>query len=480
MPKNFTKKVFLLIAVNLLVKPIWIFGVERNVQINAGFEVYGLYFTLLNFTYLLGIINDMGLSTYNIKLVTQAVNQSENLSINLGIKLALSSVYAVLIIILGYFLGYWSPAFFLLLTLMIYQISVSFLGYLRSFLTGLQYFKADVLISVLDKFLLLIFFLPLMSFHFFDPYFSIQIFASAQLIAILLSIVVCLIILKGKVYYSFKTFELSKLFGFIKQLLPFSIFMFLVLAYNKIDSIMLEKMLDNGALESGIYAAAYRLLDALSMIPILFASFFYPIISMLLVTQRDIKKLILSASEFLISLAIVMATTLWFFKSELMGLLYQEKSSIYLSEVFGLLVWNIIPITIYYIFSTALTAKGNLKALNLVALLSLLLNVLLNLFLIPEYKALGAALSTIISLSAAGIAYVYFYARSFKHQFNFLLLGKFILLGTFIWVFAYSFHYLTMHWMLKFLLFFAIGVSLTFTLKLISIKKIISLAKFTA
>ena len=480
MPKNFTKKVFLLIAVNLLIKPIWIFGVERNVQINAGFEVYGLYFTLLNFTYLLSIINDMGLSTFNTKLVTQAANQSENHSVNFGIKVALSSVYALLVVILGYFLGYWSQAFFLLLTLMIYQIGVSFLGYLRSFLTGLQYFKADVLISVLDKFLLVIFFLPLLSLHFFETHFSIQIFATAQLIAIFLSILVCLIILKGKVHYSFKSFELNKLFGFIKQLLPFSLFMFLVLAYNKIDSIMLERMLDNGALESGIYAAAYRLLDALSMIPILFASFFYPLISKLLVTQRDIKKLILSASEFLISLAIVMATTLWFFKAELMGLLYQEKSSTYLSEVFGLLVWNIIPITIYYIFSTALTAKGNLKALNLVALLGLLLNVFLNLFLIPEYKALGAALSTIISLSAAGIAYVYFYSRNFKHEFDFLLLGKLILLGAFILVFAYCFHYLTIHWMLQFLLFFAIGVSLTFTLKLISIKKIISLVKFTA
>jgi len=43
---------------------------------------------------------------------------------------------------------------------------------------------------------------------------------------------------------------------------------------------------------------------------------------------------------------------------------------------------------------------------------SLILNVLLNLYLIPEYGANGAAISTTMSYSLAGILFLYFYAST--------------------------------------------------------------------
>ncbi len=177
--------------------------------------------------------------------------------------------------------------------------------------------------------------------------------------------------------------------------------MFLVLAYNKVDSIMLERMLGNGAAESGTYAAAYRLLDAFAMIPILFASFFYPLLSKQLAEKKSIIKWINTSSELLISIAIIIAIALSFFANDWMRLLYPTNNSIYLSQIFSILILSVIPICIYYIFSSALTAKGSLKILNLIAFGSLILNVLLNIFMIPHYHAYGAALATIISLGSA-------------------------------------------------------------------------------
>jgi hypothetical protein len=47
MQKKFLSNLILLVFLNLLVKPFWIF-VEINVQNATGTEQYGMYFALLN------------------------------------------------------------------------------------------------------------------------------------------------------------------------------------------------------------------------------------------------------------------------------------------------------------------------------------------------------------------------------------------------------------------------------------------------
>ena len=150
-------------------------------------------------------------------------------------------------------------------------------------------------------------------------------------------------------------------------------------------------MLNNGQLETGIYAAAYRLLDASNMLPILFASLFYPIVSQNLALKKDITKLVNVSFEVLFSLSIIIAFACWFYKTELMFFLYGTKSSVYLAQIFGVLMFSSPLIVLFYIFSTVLTANQNLKGLNLISASGLLLNVLINLFLIPKHLCVGLA-----------------------------------------------------------------------------------------
>lgn len=480
MSQSFNRKVLFLILINLIIKPIWIFGVERAVQIHAGFEAYGLYFTLFNFTYLLSLVSDMGINSYNIRLTTQGEKAIISSSHLFGIKLILSSAYLVLGFIFSFLVGYTQEAFFLLIVLLFYQLASSFLSYLRSYLTGLQRYTADAIVSVLDKFLLLVLLLPIIySSYFTDFYFPISYFAALQFLAILISILVCIFLLKGHQIFKIKAFSFSQMKQTLRQLLPFSLFMFLVMAYNKVDSIMLERMLKNGALESGTYAAAYRLLDALSMIPILFASFFYPFLSKLTADKKEIQTWMKSSSEVLIAISIVLAISLSLFSKEWMELLYPTKSDLHLILIFQILIFSIIPIAVYYIFSSALTANGNLKTLNYIAFASLILNVILNLFLIPNYQAWGAALATIISLSFAALAYIYFYHQIFKVKVSFSLWMKLMILALLLVLGSIFLKNLSLFWFLKFVLINLFGLVLMFILNLIHLKKLISLFKFT-
>jgi O-antigen/teichoic acid export membrane protein len=49
--------------------------------------------------------------------------------------------------------------------------------------------------------------------------------------------------------------------------------------YNRIDGVMLERMLDNGQEQAGIYAQSFRILDAASMIAFLFSGLLLPMFS---------------------------------------------------------------------------------------------------------------------------------------------------------------------------------------------------------
>jgi len=56
-------------------------------------------------------------------------------------------------------------------------------------------------------------------------------------------------------------------------------------------------------------------------------------------------------------------------------------------------------VSISYLYGTLLTANRNLRQLNIAAAITVLINIGLNLLLIPRHQALGAAISSLVSQS---------------------------------------------------------------------------------
>lgn len=480
MPKDLSKKILILILINLLVKPVWLFGIERGIQITTGFEDYGLYYTLFNFTILLGIISDLGIHTYNTKWVSQnSAGILIDASQTFTIKIFISAVYFIIALISSWLLGYSEHAFLLLLTLIIYQLGWSFLSYLRTFLTGLQQFKSDTFISVLDKLILIIVFIPLIYIEQLSEYITIQFFASMQIVAISISIFTAFFLLPNNLKFRIGTVDVKECLQQIKDLLPYTFFMMLVLGYNRVDSLMLEWMLIDGAIQNGHYAAAYRLLDAVSMVPMLVAYFILPVMSKIITKKESIKSLIAEVTNNLLSFSIILAVTAIVFRDELMIVLYGSKSNFYLVILFSILVFNIIFISMYYIFSTALTANGNLKQLNTIAFSGLILNIFLNLILIPNYKALGAAIATVLSLGLINLGYLYFFNKVFGNAIHFFSLLKIVLLAFLMIIVGGLIYKIEVYWIFRLMLLPVAGIIIAFVLQLFSLKKLISFTKFT-
>ena len=107
MQKTFVLNLILQIAINLIVKPLYIFGVDRTVNNIVGSSEYGFYFSLLNFSYILQMVNDFGIQNFTSKTMSEQPENASKYFSNLFIfKLLLSFVYFLLTFIIALGLGY--------------------------------------------------------------------------------------------------------------------------------------------------------------------------------------------------------------------------------------------------------------------------------------------------------------------------------------------------------------------------------------
>ena len=107
MSKKFSVNLVILLALNLLIKPIYLFGVEVGVQNAVGAEQYGLFYAMFNFTFLFNVLLDLGMNNYQkIKVAQHAEIGMQNMTTLLPLKLVMSGVYMIVTIIAALIIGF--------------------------------------------------------------------------------------------------------------------------------------------------------------------------------------------------------------------------------------------------------------------------------------------------------------------------------------------------------------------------------------
>ena len=156
--KDFVFNLCILLFLNLLVKPIWILGVDVGVQNQVGAADYGLYFAVFNFSYMFYMLLDMGICNFNNRNIAQN-NQllDKYLSSILVLRLLLCVLYFVVIYTVALIIGYRGVQLRLLFWVGINQFLNATMLYLRSNVSALLLFKTDSFLSVLDRLLAILF-----------------------------------------------------------------------------------------------------------------------------------------------------------------------------------------------------------------------------------------------------------------------------------------------------------------------------------
>ncbi|MCQ2285553.1 MAG: oligosaccharide flippase family protein [Bacteroidales bacterium] len=399
--KEFIFNICLLIFLNLLIKPFWILGIDVGVQNQVGAEQYGLYFAIFNFTFLFNMILDMGITNFNNRNIARHSQLlSKHFSGIVTLKLLLGVAYMIVTMGVALIIGYRGIYLKLLLWTAFNQFLNTFILYLRSNISALMLFKTDSCLSVLDRLLMILICGVLLWGNVTSQPFQIEWFVYSQTAAYSITAVIALIIVLKKAKFQ-KIYWNTAFFAMIlKKSLPFALLYLLMSFYNRIDSVMIERILpvEISTFEAGIYASAFRLLDALVMIAYLFSVILLPLFSKMLKEREDLTPIVKTSFSLLFFFAITSAILLCAFRFPILNLLYNEhiKES---ADVFRLIIFCIIPFSMSYLFGTLLTAHGDMKALNIVAFAGILVNLLVNIILIPRLHAVGAAIASLSTQS---------------------------------------------------------------------------------
>lgn len=412
MKRAFATNLLLLLGINLLVKPIYIFGIDRTVQNTVGPEEYGLFFALVNFTYLFQILNDFGLQNFNNReLSRDAALFSSHFPSLLAVKVTLSGMFLFILLFAGYLAGYLTLKPEWLVGIGVNQALLSLLLFLRSNISGLGKYRADSLLSSADKLAMiaLVGFLLISQ----NQGFTILHFIVAQAISYILAVGMALGILKPHLMKVRFRIHRPLVVWALHRSMPYALVMFLMYLYTYIDGVMIERLHPNGALEAGIYASGYRLLDAASIVGYLFAGLLLPMFSSQISKGESIRPLLEMGAKNLWSLAVGTSVVAFFFSDEIAELLYKSADATW-GMVLGRLMLSFLPWSLTYIYGTLLTAAGMPGAMNRLFAVCILLNVGANFIVIPQHGAAGAALTTLGTQSLAAIGQYVLAIRRFK------------------------------------------------------------------
>lgn len=426
MQKKFFSNLAIMILLNLLVKPLAIFGIDATVQNRVGAEAYGIYFALLNFSILFNILLDFGINNFTTKNIAQTPSiAAKYLGKILTFRFVLFLFYAIVTFTIALVLNWSRYELYLLGILIFNQFLITLIAYIRSYFGGLLLFKTEALIGVLDRILLIficggLLFLPITN----QP-FHIEWFIWIQTICYALALLIGFVLLFRKVGLPRLHYHRSFSTVLVRKSLPYALLILLMMIYTRVDSVMIERLHLNGKAESGYYAQGFRLLNALFMFAMLFSNLLFPLFSRMFKQKMNVLPLMSSASKLLIGVAIVVAIISYYNSEFILSLIY--NSDIQLSHpTFQLLMFSFIGMCSTIVFSTLLTAKGDMFFLNLVAGIGIVVNFGVNFYLIPTYGAFGAAIATLITQSLVSLIQIVYSLHLLKIPFSTTVLVQFL------------------------------------------------------
>jgi len=472
MRRFFARNILFIISVNLLVKPVWIFLIDRTVQNKVGHASYGIYQALFNLGLVFQILLDFGINNYNSTSLAQNPKQLNQLfPAMLSARVVLSGLYLALVSGIALALGYRGWQIALLEGVLFIQCINSILQFIRSNVNGLHKFKADGVLSVADRFLMILICGALLVLPATSENFRIEWFVLSQIVSYGIAVIIGVFLLKKMTRVKLRfSFDIRKVWSIIRQSFPYALLIFLMSIYTRADMMLIERLSGaEGSEQAGIYAAAYRLLDVGNMFGVMFASMLLPLFGRMLANKKNVLPIVQLSLNLLLPVSFLVMTAGVFFSSEIMHLLYRHTRETDVA-VFTWLMIAFPAFSLSNVYSTLLTASGDLRVLNRIAFAGTVLNLALNFILIPKYFSLGAAIAAFVTQTLLAILFMVYAQKQVNLPVN--LKRSFTFIGYLVMVagIAWMVRTLPVNWLVQVVLLFLSGILLLLAFRFVSIR----------
>lgn len=190
-----------------------------------------------------------------------------------------------------------------------------------------------------------------------------------------------------------------------------------VVIYMKIDQVMLKHMISEEAV--GFYAVAVRLSEAWYFIPVAICNSIFPaIVNAKNVSGEFYNNRMQKLYDLLTWLAIGIAIPVTIYSAQIIELVFGSEFSA-AAPVLTIYIWAGVAIFLGVASSQYLANENLTKLLAFRTLVGMILNVVLNLFLIPIYGIVGSAIATLISYTAA--TFVLSFHKTYYNQFKMMI-----------------------------------------------------------
>lgn len=208
-----------------------------------------------------------------------------------------------------------------------------------------------------------------------------------------------------------KAFSFNFNWVIIKRMLSLGIIYALALLFinlnYRVDVILLDKL--SSAFETGIYSKGVSVTEYLWQIPMLLSTVVF---ARSAVSKNDMDFSIKVAQLLRLSvLSIgVVALALFFLSRQVILLMYGE-AYVNSALVLNTLLPGVVLLTIFKVINMDLAGKGKPWVSMKAMVPALIINIVLNILLIPQEGAYGAALASTISYTIATVLFIHFYSK---------------------------------------------------------------------
>lgn len=376
-----------------------------------GVEGFGILSLALSITGIFGVLTDFGLATLTIREVSRDKSLANKYIGNTAImKLFLSILTFGVIGLLVYILGYPETVANVIYLVTLSVIMTAFTGIFNSIFQAFEKMEYLSLTIVLNA-VLMISGVLLVIYRGLD----IVVLSSVYFLSSLIVLIVTFLIFSRRFFFPKIHVDLGFWKLTFNESLYFGVSSILVVIYFYIDSVMLSVMVDNTAV--GIYNAAYKLIFVLMFLPNVFLTSIFPLMSQHYESNRELLKIEYEKSvKYLFAVAMFCFIFVLVFADKIIYIIY---GSGYTASIVALqaLIFVLPVIFVTYLFGNILGAINKQRVLLVVTGVNALINIILNLILIPHYSYIGASIATVIT-EISGFSLMIIYISRYFHQIS--------------------------------------------------------------
>lgn len=377
------------------VKPFWLFFITVLCARVLGAESYGVLNTALSLAALAFALTNLGLSQYTVREVAGDRSLASRYLTNFAaLRLTVAAPTAAIAFGTGMVLGYDRGLLLAVGFACLYYAAQSLIEYCHSFFQAFEKLRYQALSVVIEKVFAIAGGLLLL-YATMSPSLTLLGMAAGMIAAAALT-------WRWTVQRvaPFQRSELDTDFVGVslRTLVPFALAGVFGMMYFRVDTVIVEAML--GTTAAGQYGLAFRIVEALNMLPLLLVhASLYPRLSSLFKQEAfgELRRLVWIGGAALILLSILITAGIAAISLPLIGWIATDPALEPAGPALRLLCW-VFPLTCCRLLVYATLLALHEQRFIAVALGGgVLLNIVLNIILLPIFGILGAAMATICS-----------------------------------------------------------------------------------